>query len=47
MIRELQLTNDNLRWKLNQQAVELRKAAETIQKLSEENAKLAKSNCDS
>lgn len=47
VIRELQLVNDNLRWKINQQAMELQRSAELIEKLSAENARLAKTKSDS
>lgn len=39
-INELQLINENLRWKIKQQSIELEKSNEIIQKLLKENIKL-------
>lgn len=39
-INELQLINENLRWKIKQQSIELEKSNNLIQKLLDENTKL-------
>ena len=42
-INELQLINENLRWKIKQQSLELEKSKEIIEKLLNENKKLNES----
>lgn len=42
-ISELQLINDDLRWKIKQQSLELEKSNQLIQKLLDENKKLNES----